>query len=205
MAEVRRLPRGRHTLSREEVEADQRLRILVGIAEAMAETGYAGTPIAAVLRHAGVSRESYYRAFTGKLDGFLAGFDLVADVLLAEMAAAVEVAGDPLERVDRALAAYLDTIAQHRAYARLFLVEAYAAGPEAIERRHVVQQRIVAQLADALGTRSEAGRFACQTVVSAVSSLIVPPLVADDREAIAALGPVVSEHLHRLHAAGLLT
>jgi AcrR family transcriptional regulator len=191
-------------LTREQVEEDQRLRILVGIAEAMADRGYADTPIAAVLSEAGVSRETYYRAFTGKLDGFLAAFDLVSEVLLAEMGGAVEGEGSPLERVDRALAQYLSTVAEHRAYARLFLVEAYAAGPEAIARRHAVQQRIVGQLVEVLGTSSDAGRFACQSIVSAVSSLIVPPLVADDPAAIVALGPEVSDHLHRLYYGGLL-
>ena len=67
----RSLPRGRHNLSRADVESDQRLRILLAFAPAMAETGYVDTPVAAIIRSAGVSRETYYRLFTDKLDGFL--------------------------------------------------------------------------------------------------------------------------------------
>ena len=204
MPEPRRLPRGRHDLSRDEVERDQRLRILIGVAEAMASAGYANTPVAAVIKQAGVSRETYYRFFTDKLDGFLAAFDLVAAALLAELADAVAGEGTALERVDRALDRYLRSIADHRPSARLFLVEAYAAGPEALRRRAAVQHDIVELLAGVLGCVTPAGRFACRTIVAAVSSLIVGPLVADDGDGIVALGPLVSDHLHRLVHAGLL-
>ena len=204
MADVRRLPRGRHDLSRTQVEDDQRLRILVGMAGAMADRGYVNTSVAAVIERAGVSRETYYRLFADKHDGFLAAFDLVSDVLLAEMEEAVAEPASPLERVERALVRYLATIADHRPYARLFLVEAYAAGPVAIERRRVVQQRIVDRLAELLEVRTDRARFACQMVVSAVSALIVVPLVGDDRDGIVALGPEVLEHVRALHAAGVL-
>ena len=203
MVDVQRLPRGRHDLTREQVEEAQRLRILVGLAEAMADGGYVNTPVATVIRHAGVSRETYYRLFDDKLDGFLAAFDLVSVVIMTEMVASVEGEGSPLARVDRASARYLQTIADHRAFARLFLVETYAAGAVAIERRAVAQRQIVDLLADELGSGSDAARFACETVVAAVSSMITLPIVADDPAAILTLGPAVSAHLHRLHDAGL--
>ena len=151
MADVRRLPRGRHDLTREQVEEDQRLRILVGFAGAMADDGYANTPVAAVLRHAGVSRETYYRLFTDKLDGFLAAFDLVSEVLVAELAQAVDGTGEPIDRAVRGVERYLSVIAAHRGEARLFLVEAYAAGPVAIERRTAVQRRIADEVEKLVG------------------------------------------------------
>lgn len=205
MVEARRLPRGRHELSREQVEDDQRLRILVGFAESMADQGYVNTPVAEILRRAGVSRETFYRLYTDKLDGFLAAFDVVGEFLIAELDAAVAEPGEPLERVDRTVTAYLRTIAAHRAYARLFLVEASAVGALAIDRRNEVQQVIVDRLAEVLGAQTDAARFACQVVVASVSALVVAPVVADDHDAVVALGPPVVDHLRRLHAAGLLT
>ena len=175
----------------------------MGLAEAMADGGYVNTPVAAVLRHAGVSRETYYQLFADKLAGFLAAFDLAAGVIVADMTASVKGGGPPLARVDRALARYLETVADHRALARLFLVETFAAGTAAIKRRAAVQRQIVDLLADELDARSDAARFACETVVAAVSSMIIVPLLADDRAGVLALGPAVSEHLHRLHDAGL--
>jgi AcrR family transcriptional regulator len=200
----RRLPRGRHRLSREQVEQDQRLRILTAFAAAMADDGYVRTPVAAVLRHAGVSRETYYRLYADKLDGFLAALDLVGEVLLAELAAALDGPGEPIERAERALDRYLSLVATHRGEARLFLVEAYAAGPPAIERRAEVQRRIADSFADLLGTRTEDGRLTCRTLVAAVSAMIAGPVVADDPDAVVALAGPIARELRRFHAAGLL-
>ena len=44
--ELARLPPGRHGLPREFVAHNQRERLIAGIAEAIAENGYAGTTIA---------------------------------------------------------------------------------------------------------------------------------------------------------------
>lgn len=199
-----RLPRGRHGLSRDEVEQDQRLRILMAMAEAMREGGYVGTPVAAVIKRAGVSRETFYQLYDDKLDCFLAAFDLVSDLLVGHLSSSLEGAGDPMQRFERALTAYLDTMASAPAYARLFLVEVYAAGPPAMERRAALQQRIVDALIDLFGVRHARGRFACQVLVAAISSMVTGPLVADDLDALRALGPDIVEHTRRLVESGAL-
>jgi AcrR family transcriptional regulator len=60
------LPRGRHSLSREEVEGSQRERVQRAMAEAMAEKGYALTSVADILRRARVSRETFYELYTSR-------------------------------------------------------------------------------------------------------------------------------------------
>lgn len=199
----RRLPRGRHDLSREQVEADQRLRILLGFCSAMAEGGYADTPVAAVIKHAGVSRDTYYRLFADKLDGFLAAFDLVSGVLVAELRDAIDGPGSPLERVEQGLAKYLAMLSDHRGEARLFLVEAFAAGPAAIERRMAVQQTIADEIVAVFDSRGEAAVPTARMVVAAVASMISAALIDDHHDAVAALLPELSAQLRRLHAAGL--
>jgi AcrR family transcriptional regulator len=203
VAETRQLPRGRHGLSREEVETDQRLRIFIGMAAAMGEAGYVGTPVAEIIRRAGVSRETFYQLYDDKLDAFLAAFDLVGEVLLGRLAESLDGTDDRLARVERAITAYLDTLASEPGYARLFLVEVHAAGPEAMDRRTAIQQRIVDALADLLEARTEAERFTCQVVVAAVGAMVAGPLVTGDSAALRALGPPLVGHLRRLEAAGL--
>jgi len=203
--EAKRLPRGRHPLSREQVESDQRIRILLAVAESMAEQGYVATPVADVIRTAGVSRETFYRLFDDKLDAFLAAFDVAGELLVEVMRSAVHSEGTPIERVERALGAYLDTIAASPGYARLFLIEVYAAGPAAMQRRHDVQALIGDELADVFGARTAASRFAGQTVVASVSAMLVGPLVAQDSDAIVALGPRVLELVRRMYEAGILS
>jgi AcrR family transcriptional regulator len=195
---VRQLPRGRHGLTRDQVEQDQRLRILVGMAEAMRTNGYVGTSVADVIRRAGVGRETFYQLFDDKLACFLAAFDAVGDLLVGHLAGSLEGDGTPLDRFDRALTAYLELMASEPAYARLFLVEVYAAGPAAMARRALLQERIIDALADLFDARSAEARFACQVLVAAISALVTGPLVADDLDALRALGPPLRAHARTL-------
>ncbi len=169
------------------------------MAEAMTEKGYVGTTVADVLARAGVSRETFYQQFDSKLDCFLSTFDAARDILFAQLEALVDVDGTPLERFDQLLTGYLDALAAQPAFARLFLVEVVAAGPAAVERRTAVQRRIVEVLVDVLEVKGERGRFACEVLVAAVSSMVTGPLVADDLDALRALRePIVDLVGHTL-------
>lgn len=171
------------------------------MAQAMSVGGYVGTSVADVIKLAGVSRETFYQLFSSKLDCFMSAFDLAGELLLAQLAAQ-HTTGTPPERFERMLTAYLDILASEPAYARLFLVEVYAAGPPAMQRRAELQDRLVEGLAELLEARSEDGRFACELIVSAVSAMVTVPLVADDLDGLRALGPPLVAHLRRAWESG---
>jgi AcrR family transcriptional regulator len=190
-------------MPREEVVSTQRVRILVGMVEAMHEKGFVGTPVAEVIKRAGVSRETFYQLFSSKLDCFLAAFELVSEVLLAQMTTALDTPGNAMERFECALASYLDALAAHPAYARLFLVEVYAAGPEAMQRRTAFQLRIVDALWHLFGAESEDDHFACHMIVAAVSAMVTGPLVDHDAEALRHLGQPLVDHVRRLNLGSL--
>ena len=138
--------------------------------------------------------------------GFLAAFDLMSNVLIAEMAH--EVHRRTRHARSNASTRALAPVPRRRSpttgpTAALFLVEAYAAGPEAIERRHAVNSESSPSWSTC-SARESAGRFACQSIVAAVSALVIEPLINDDPDVIVDIGPTVSDHLHRLHAVGLL-
>ena len=107
MRAAEQLPPGRHGLSRKEVARSQRDRILRSIADAVAEHGYVMTPVADVLRRAGVSRETFYEHFANKQECFLAAYDASADTLLASVREAARSApptagvAERLERLTR--------------------------------------------------------------------------------------------------------
>ena len=195
---VQRLPRGRHGMSRAEVVEAQRQRMLLAIAEAMAADGYTSTSVADVIERAGVSRETFYQQFASKLECFLAAFDAAGELLLAGMEQQFTPDGAPLEQLEGALQAYLETIAANPMFARLFLVESVAAGPRAIARRAEVQRRIVESVWRTLGLRSAPDRFACELVIAGVGAMVVPLLVAGDVEAIRRLRRPVLDHVRRL-------
>ncbi|WP_233243926.1 TetR/AcrR family transcriptional regulator [Paraconexibacter algicola] len=198
----RKLPRGRHGLSREEVAASQRERLLRAMAEVVAEHGYAKTSVAQVLRRAGVSRESFYEQFANKEDCFLAAYDEAATVLLGIMAAglaAPEPEADPaaaelpvLEQLSRVLRSYLAALAAEPAIARTFFVEVYAAGDAALRRRVDVQARFVDAMATLVDARDDTDRFAVEALVAAISALVTQRVCAGRFDELEALhGPVV--------------
>jgi len=87
--EVAQLPRGRHRLSRNDVIASQRERMLVAMAVAVAERGYVRTSVADVIRRARVSRETFYEQFEDKEACFMAAFESAAELTLRAMSDAL--------------------------------------------------------------------------------------------------------------------
>ena len=138
----RHLPRGPHGLERGVVLASQRGRMLGAMADAVAEKGYAGTTVADVVAGAGVSRKTFYEHFRDKEECFLAAFDTGVDMLLeAIMAAQPRGDGGWLELTRARVRAYLQSLSSEPAFARTFLIEVFAAGPRALERRADVLRR----------------------------------------------------------------
>ncbi|MGY2061852.1 TetR/AcrR family transcriptional regulator, partial [Nocardia gipuzkoensis] len=137
---VRQLPRGRHGLPRETVVQSQRERILGAMAEVMAENGYVKTSVAMIIKRARVSRETFYEQFRSKEDCFEAAYERAVELLLNRIDETVRgQSNSQPARLDRILDAYLEALAAEPAYARLYLVEVYAAGPTAITRRMTLQ------------------------------------------------------------------
>jgi AcrR family transcriptional regulator len=191
--EVTQLPRGRHRLTREEVLASQRGRMLEAMAHAVLEKGYVRATVADVLSRARVSRETFYEHFADKEDCFLAAYELAIEALGETIAAAIPTRrATPLTRLRRALAAYLDALAQEGAIARVFLVDVYAAGPRALARRREVMDRFVATMSELLDARTSDERFAVEALVGAISSLVTVRVAAGEYEQLPELlGPIL--------------
>jgi AcrR family transcriptional regulator len=185
---VETLPRGRHGLTREQVIASQRGRLLAGMAEAVAEKGYARTTVADVTSRAGVSSKTFYQQFPDKESCFLAAYDVCVKGLLETITEGLGSADEPpLERCERAIGAYLDELAANPSLARTFLIEVHAAGPEALDRRREVQARFAEMLALMLGPSvppegREELSFACEAFIGALSFLITTRIVAGETD-----------------------
>lgn len=193
-----RLPRGRHRLTREEVVASQRERILRALAETMSERGYVATSVADVLRAAGVSRETFYEQFASKEDCFMHAYEAAVAILISETLQTRSPHRTAIERFDLALAAYLDALAGEPAFARLFLLEVYAAGPEALARRAQAQHRFVELVWELFGSRTAEERFAAESLVAATSSMVTARLAADDLAGLRALRKPIARLARRL-------
>ncbi len=170
---LRVLPKGRHRLSRRQVRASQRGRILAAVVDVVAEHGYARTSVAAVVERAGVSTKAFYEHFAGKEPAFLAAYDAGVDVLRRELGGVLDAPAPPAERVARAIDRYLDLVAAEPAFARTFLIEVYGAGPRALERRLAAQRAFAHAIAATLGVAGDPrARLACAALVGGVVALV---------------------------------
>ena len=141
--ELARLPPGRHGLPREFVARNQRERLIAGLAEAVAENGYAGTTIAHITRHAAVSRRTFYEHFSSKDECFIAAYDTVMEELNRSVGEAFEREEEWPQAVRAGLAAMLEFLSNEPHLARLSMVEALVAGPVLVERYDAAIQSLV--------------------------------------------------------------
>lgn len=184
-AEMEPLPRGRHRLTRDEVAESQRGRLVRAMAEEMAEKGYARTSVAGVLRRARVSRETFYELFSSKEDCFMSAFEEAYSQFAAALTPATGEGRTPREPIDRItglLRDYLGALAADPALARVFLIEVYAAGPEATRRRLELQQGLADAIAAATGARTKDERFAIEALLAAITQLVTSRLAAGEGE-----------------------
>ncbi|MFI6514263.1 TetR/AcrR family transcriptional regulator [Spirillospora sp. NPDC050679] len=198
------LPRGRHRLTREQVAASQRDRLLQGMIDAVAGKGYVRTSVADVLKRARVSRETFYEHFADKQDCFLAAYALAADLMVAVVTDAPRRPGDtPLDLFDHALTAYLDALAADAARSRTFLLEIYAVGPDATAYRFAVQRRFVRLIADALreDPRWQAlpdPDFTGLMLVGGIASMVSGKVASGEHADLPALRVPILDHVRRL-------
>lgn len=128
------LPRSLHRDIRAEISASQRGRLLVAMADVVAEHGYAPTTVADVVKAAGVSRRTFYEHFADKEACFLAAYEHGADAMVAELRERLGRDETWRERVEDLLDVFLGSLASEPGFARAFLVEVWAAGPAAFAR-----------------------------------------------------------------------
>jgi AcrR family transcriptional regulator len=134
-AHLDQLRGGKHGLTPEQVESSQRSRVLAAMRELVATHGYRDVSVAAVLRHAGVSRKTFYELYAGKEECFVAVYEGEMERLLAPVMQAFEGSEPWVDRLRTALGVLLGALANDPAAARICFVEVLAAGPLALERR----------------------------------------------------------------------
>jgi AcrR family transcriptional regulator len=119
----------------------QRDRLLHGMATTVARRGYAATPVAEVLKAAGVSRRTFYEQFADKQDCFLAAYDAIVALCTQRLVTSYHAGETWEEGIERAYDALLGTLAAEPDFAHLGIVDVLAAGPRALARREAALHR----------------------------------------------------------------
>jgi AcrR family transcriptional regulator len=155
-----------------QLPGDTRGRLLGGLALAIVEKGYGAATIADVVRHARVSKRTFYEHFADKEACYLALYAAVNDQLLALIAQAVHGSGSWRKRVEAAAGAYLSELAAQPALTRTFLVEIQAAGPRALAARRAMHERFAEHLR-ALTAQAAADEPAITPLSPALATAVV--------------------------------
>lgn len=175
------LPRGPHDLTRDQVEASQRRRLIAAMTSAVSQMGYVKTSVAEVVQRAGVSRATFYVLFRDKEDCFIQAFDAATEEIGAAMMLGLmesdidEASMDVVERVEALLEVYLHVLVTYPEVARTFLIEVFAAGPRAIARRRESLNGFMSLVKETVFSEFEVTpqrTFMVKTVVHAMSSMV---------------------------------
>jgi AcrR family transcriptional regulator len=191
------LPAGRHSYSREQVAHHQRERLIAGLAEAVAEKGYAAVTLTDVVKHAKVSRRVFYANFESKEQCFLAAFEVVVGHLRELVTEAVDgIDGWPQQAIV-ATRAVLGFLASEPDLARLCLVESRGAGPVVAARFNESVAELAPLLAQGRGERDQGERSLPdsteESTIGALVSLLYRKAAAGETERLRDLLPDCAE------------
>ncbi|HLK38065.1 MAG TPA: helix-turn-helix domain-containing protein [Polyangiaceae bacterium] len=120
---------------------DHRVRLLHGMATALAQKGYGATTIADVARHARVSKRTFYEHFDDKEACFVACYRAAGEIAIRAILGVLGPKLDWEARVRAATETYLSMLEANPALTRTMMMDIYAAGPRALEVRREVQTR----------------------------------------------------------------
>src|ERR671914_3120496 len=181
--EPHQLPPGRHGLPAAFVAQNQRERILAAVADVCSVAGYAEMSVEDVIVTAGVSRRTFYEHFKNKEDAFLAAYDVVVAQLLVAVQEAYEKEEGFAARVRAGLAAFLEFLTREPAFARMCIVEALAAGPDAVARRNSAMAAfadLLEENARVLGTPIAPQPITAETIVGGIYEVVYTRIVRGD-------------------------
>lgn len=176
------------------------------MAEVMVDKGYAATSVADVLKRSEVSRLTFYQLFSSKADCFMAALDRANEILRLRIETAVAERaedGDALARTQHALGAYFTMLEEELPYARVCLVETFAAGPGAVARRSGMNEAMAALCAHLLGATEERGLSVCRMLIAASIAMVSGPIAENDIEGLRAVRPELMEFVSSLWNAGM--
>lgn len=175
--------------TREEVAHSQRERLFGAMVAVCGERGYEATTVVELVAVSGVSRRDFYRHFADKE----ACFVTTLEAMLGEM---TQVARSHYDGRGTAMRRLIGLICEQPAAARLCLVEAYAAGAEAIRRVDGALGELEKMYGRAVEARSGGAAMppeACRAIIGGQRMVIYNRLLEGRAEELVELGPQLFE------------
>lgn len=159
-------------MPRDFVAQNQRERMLLATAELVAERGYQKTTIELIAKTARVALSTFYEQFSSKEECFLAAFDETIEAAAEVFDELLDDDQDWADQVSSGLEIALEMVANEPARARLCIVEAQAAGGEALGRYQQMLERIAPKLREGRVHNPRASRLPDGLEVAIVGGLV---------------------------------
>lgn len=169
----------------------KREHILEGMLAAVGTRGYEATSVQDVIAEVGLYRQGFYASFSGKEDCYLQAIEAgCAWIELAMREAAEEEEETWRGQLRGALSGLLTFLDKDPAVGKALLVEVYAAGPRAVEKRTEVIERAVAMV-DLAREESEgaAPAISAEAVIAGILAVLHTRLSASQTSGFAELLP----------------
>lgn len=183
---------------------ETRERIISAAADVFAAKGFRSSSVDDIVARSETSKGSFYNFFPSKEAIFLALLERVGVGLLERVARDVEGASGALGRVDAALAAALGGFAEHRALARILVIEAPALGHGSDRRLFELHRRVAGfvarRLEDAVRDGSIAPldtEMAAYAWLGAINEVVLRWLHTGEPEPLTAAAPALRTLLLR--------
>jgi AcrR family transcriptional regulator len=174
----------------------QRERLLHGMAQTVARRGYAATPVAEILKAAGVSRRTFYEQFADKEDCFLEAYDAIVAVCTERLVVAYHAGESWEDGIAHAYESLLGTLAAEPDFAHLGVVGVLGAGPRGLARREATLRRF-ARFIDFTRERAPAAArpppLVGQAIVGGIHELVYSQIVRGEATR---LPQLIDELLH---------
>ena len=195
----RRLPHGRHGIPTAVVAQHQRLRLIAGMAEALADHGYAKITTTIVSEQAGVSSGTFYKHFGNLWDCLLAAYVTGADRLCEEIEAACAAGDGDLEPLEAGIDAALTLFAAEPQLGQLLCTQTPREASALCAARRLLVSRLAAMLRRARGTVDAAPQpqGLDERLIDATLAFLHTRLAAGEVEALPELGPELVAILDR--------
>jgi AcrR family transcriptional regulator len=202
-----KLPRGPHSLTREQVAANQRMRVGMAMLEAVGEKGYVATTVSDVVARAGVSRKAFYQHFANKQECFLATYDAIASEGRRRVARAFRNAEGRPDRMETAIRSVFEAAMEHPDAMRLAITEITAVGPAGIERREraitdyaqLIREGLLTSPASGVGTGPPLPDMALRAMVGGLNRVLVACLYSGRRTKPLELVPELARWISTYH------
>jgi len=176
-----------------------RSRVLEGMAHAVSQKGYADTTISDIVREASISRRTFYESFSSKAECLIALYESASRNSLKVLRDAIDPQHGWQTQVERALDAYLSSMAANPVLVRTLFIEILHLGAEGLTARRRVNLELAGFILTVVNGASRNAALSpgmAMAIVGGINELVLEYIEQDKVTRLRELVQPASELVH---------